>query len=262
MNWPPDIKISDGYAHCGLSRYRPIEDVQQIMKRFGVRRSVLVQHLREYDNSYIERIVAANPETFAGVMHLDVETPNVLQQLDELGQRGHFRGIRLLAPTLETHLEIWQRAAQLNLHIVIYDEPTLAHRAQQLAQFANEHPHTQLILSHLGMLDLAETPGYSNHKEICDLGNLSNVLVQLSGFHMFAKPPYEQLVPVVKSLVEAFGPQRLYYGSNYPVMKDEVVYGQEIALLQTGRLGVPIDDIEWVMAKTADQLWFDRTPTS
>ena len=42
-------QIVDAYSHCGISKYRPVENVQDIMRRNGVARAVLVQHLGEYD---------------------------------------------------------------------------------------------------------------------------------------------------------------------------------------------------------------------
>jgi hypothetical protein len=35
----------DGYAHCGLSKYRPVEDVLDVMRSAGVDRAVLCQPL-------------------------------------------------------------------------------------------------------------------------------------------------------------------------------------------------------------------------
>jgi len=85
------MDIIDGYCHCGLSKYRPIEDVNLVMNRFGVSRAVLVQHLGEYDNSYIGQVITAQPHRFAGVMLVDVNGD--LSALELAG----FKGVRLLA---------------------------------------------------------------------------------------------------------------------------------------------------------------------
>ena len=54
-------EVVDGYCHCGTSKYRPIEDIGKVMGRFGVSRAVLVQHLGEFDNRYIERVAGEDP---------------------------------------------------------------------------------------------------------------------------------------------------------------------------------------------------------
>ena len=249
--------VVDAYCHCGLTKYRPIGDVKRVMERFDVSRKVLVQHLGEYDNTYIQNIVAVEPGRFAGVLLVDVDDPTAGDQLDCWAASNAFRGIRLLARSLATHPGIWEQAAGLGLVFVIYDEPTLASYAEQLDTFAVQHPATPLVLSHLGMPDRVEAPGFPSHGKIMSLAARPNVFVQISGMHMFAKPPYDELVPLIAQLVECFGPNRLVYGSNYPVMKDDAVYEAEQDLVRTGRLGIPLEAVEQVMGGTARQLWFD-----
>ncbi|HUE16056.1 MAG TPA: hypothetical protein VMR25_17935, partial [Planctomycetaceae bacterium] len=61
------MEIVDAYAHCGLSKYEPIEKVREVMAAAGVSRAVLVQHLGEFDNSYIGPVVQSDPQHLAGV---------------------------------------------------------------------------------------------------------------------------------------------------------------------------------------------------
>ena len=68
------MNITDGYSHCGLSKWRPLEDVDRVMDRFHVERAVLAQHLGEFDNTYIEMVVRARPERFAGVFLVDTDS--------------------------------------------------------------------------------------------------------------------------------------------------------------------------------------------
>ena len=43
----------DAYVHCGQSKYEPVESVLATMSVANVDRAVLIQHLEEYDNSYL-----------------------------------------------------------------------------------------------------------------------------------------------------------------------------------------------------------------
>ena len=255
-------EIVDAYCHCGLRKYRPIADIRSVAARFGVSHIVLVQHLGEYDNSYIEDIVADEPERIAGVLMIDVEDPAASDQLDQWTRRNVFRGARFVAGTLATHPDLWNQAAALGLNLVVFDQPTLAPHVDRLTRFAGEHPDTSLVLSHLGIPDCDEAPHFRSQERILSLARHANVFVQISGMHMFGDPPYTPLVPLIEQLVEAFGANRLLYGSNYPVMKDETVYGQELELLRTGRLGVPVAYVEDVLANTARHLWFQAAVVS
>ena len=252
-------EIVDGYCHCGLSKYEPIEVVREAMDRLGIARNVLVQHLGEYDNNYIERIVAESPERYAGVMLIDAEASRAVETLKYWAGKGVFRGLRMMARTVRSHAELWDCAAELGLNIVVYDEPSIAPYAQQLAEVAERQPNVRLVISHLGMLDPAEFPGFQSHREILELSGLDNIYVQLSGFHMFGEVPYKPMVPIVEGLVESFGPKRLLYGTNYPVPEDELICRRELELICSGKLGVGGEALPQVLSRTALDLWFERS---
>lgn len=250
--------IIDAYSHCGLRKYRPIEDVRAVADRFGVARTVLVQHLGEYDNTYIGGIVAAEPGRFAGVFVIDTDSPGASQALAREAEKGVFRGIRLLAHTLEDRPELWDQAARLGLNIIAYDQPTLAEHADLLADFLRRHRETRLVLSHFGVLDQRIAPKFPDYGRILSLAEHPNAFLQISAMHMFAEYPYVELVPLVEQALDAFGASRLLYGSNYPLIGEDALCGRELSLLLEGRLGVPLDAVEQVVRGTARDLWFDR----
>lgn len=251
--------LIDAYAHCGLRKYRPIEKVRAVADRFGIARTVLVQHLGEYDNSYIGGIVAAEPDRFAGVCVIDTDAPAACGTLAREADKDVFRGIRLLAHTLGTRADLWEAAAQRGLNIIAYDEPTLAPHADLLAEFLHRHRETRMVLSHLGVLDRSIAPRFPDYDRILSLAEHPNAFLQISGMHMFAEYPYVELVPLIERALEAFGPQRLLYGSNYPLIEEDALVGRELALLLEGRMGVPLDAVEQVVRLTAHDLWFDRS---
>ncbi len=51
------MDIIDAYAHCGIRKYKPYEELDAAMKAGGVSKCVICQHRGEYDHSYIESIV-------------------------------------------------------------------------------------------------------------------------------------------------------------------------------------------------------------
>lgn len=189
---------------------------------------------------------------------IDTEDRAAVDQVAYWAGKRVLRGIRLVLQTLETNPEIWEKAAQSGLNILVFEQPAIAPRADSLAAFARGHPDTRLVLSHLGMPDCGKAPDFRADERILALADNGNMFVQISGMHMFGRAPYAGLVPLITRLVECFGPERLLYGSNYPVMETEAVYGEELSLLRAGRLGVPREAANQVSAGTAKSLWFDR----
>ena len=251
------VRIVDGYCHCGLRKHRPVEDVRRMMERHNVERAVLVQHMGEYDNSYIEQAVRADPERFAGVLMVDVDRDDRQETLGYWVEKKVFRGIRMVARTLETHAALWEQVARSGLHVVLYQEPTIAGCVESLSAFAESYPQTHLILAHIGRLDPAESPRFESFDRVLSLAQRPNVFLQVSGMDAFAEPPFTELAPLVSAGVEAFGADRTFYGTNYPACRSEDAYGQDIDLLLTGRLGVQQQYLEQVACGTAQRLWFD-----
>lgn len=234
--------MTDAYAHCGLRKYKPVEDLDAYMERHGVSRTVLAQHLGEYDNSYIESVVKARPKRFAGVFLVDLTDAKAADEVRRWKETGAFRGIRFPSESLLTHAALWQWAAQLGLHFVVsapFPKPVV----DALATFASHNPRTQFTLTHLG------TPALAARR---------NVHVQISGMHKVGKPPYTELIPQIRELHRRYGAERLLYASNFPVMETEAVYAAEIDLLRSGRLGIPEKDMTLVMNSNAGRMWFSR----
>ncbi len=249
-------EIIDGYRHCGLSKYRPIEDVRDNMDALEISRAVLAQHLGEFDNTYIADIVAGEPDRYAGVMLIDVDGANPDEQLTALAATGIFRGSRFRAETLQSHPAIWDLAADLGFNIVVHAEPTIAVYTNEIAAFVQRHAQTNLVVTHLGIMDPEAASRSDCHERIASLANQPNVFMQLSGFHMFSRPPFNDLLPLVERIIESFEPGRLLYGSNYPLPTDLSVCRAELDLLHSGHFGVPAEAVHQIMYRTAWDLWF------
>ncbi len=250
-------EITDAYAHCGMRRYKPLAELKRVADRYGVARTVLVEHMGEFDNSYIGAIVHEQPDRFSGVFLVEMDAPDASATIANWASTGNFRGIRMLAPSILSHLALWEYAAELGLHFVV-SGPFPAEQAVAIGRFAETHPKNMLQLTHLGSPDVADSPGFASLAPLLGLSSAKNVHVQVSGMHQLSKAPYADLVPAISRVYEAFGRERVLYGSNFPVMVEDSVYGLEIALLQAGKLGIPTDAIPAVMDGNARRLWFNR----
>ncbi|MCL4795151.1 MAG: amidohydrolase family protein [Bryobacteraceae bacterium] len=244
------MDITDAYAHCGLRKYKPYQELDRLMRAAGVKRAVLVQHHGEFDNSYLEAIVRREPARFRGVYLVDTDARDAMDEITRWAGRGWFRGIRFRADTLPKRRSLWDWAATLGLHIVA-DRPVDG-VAEELSQFAADHPRNSLVITHMAWAGGSEAA--------LALAARPNVFVQVSAMHSYGSMPYVELRPWIDRLYSAFGRTRLLYGSNYPVMGEDVVYQQEIKLLREGRLGVPAADAAAVMDENARRVWFEGMP--
>lgn len=246
----------DAYVHCGLSKYKPLPEVERAMRLARVDRAVLVQHLGEFDNTYIQKAVTKNPEKFAGVFLVDYTQDSIYNELRRWANTGRFRGVRFLLESLELNPLLWQEAVNLNLNIIVYEPEGIAKGFNLLKNFLKKNPTATMILSHLGVPNLKTDPEFIQHGSLYQLSEYQNVYFQVSGMHMFCPYPYNLLWPVIKQGLDSFGAERMLWGSNYPVLGNDEDYVREVELIRSGGLPIPKSEIHRVMNGTAVEVWF------
>jgi L-fuconolactonase len=243
----------DGYSHCGISKYRPVEDVLAVMESAGVERAVLCQHLGEYGNRYLAEVVSRHPEKFAAICLVDPASPTAAADLEKWHSAGKFRGVRLLAQWLQ-HESLWSRAVDLGLTLVLYVPNGTAAVAPAVRKFANAHPGARIVMTHLGNPVLQD--GKPADTELLQLADIPGVFVQLSGLSQFCEHPHPELDGLIRQVIRDFGAPRVYWGSNYPVCGDDAEYRRDLRLITSGKWDLTAEQIEWITERTAEGLWF------
>lgn len=244
----------DGYAHCGLSKYRPVKDVLAVMRGAGVGKAVLCQHLGEYNNEYLAEVVASHPATFAAVCLVDPTGPTAVCELEKWHSTGRFRGVRLLAEWLCDYESLWGRAVELGLTFVLYAPQGTAAAAPAIAQFLAANPSARMVVTHLGNPELRD--GRLVETELLRLAALEGLFIQLSGLSQFCEYPYVELHEYIREIIREFGASRIYWGSNYPVCGDEASYRRDLLQVVHGEWELTTEQRQWITAGTAARLWF------
>jgi predicted TIM-barrel fold metal-dependent hydrolase len=248
--------IIDAYAHCGISKYLPLPEVLAVMQKADVEKSVLCQHLGEYDNGYLAEVVAQHRDRFAAACLVDPDQPNAVEELRRWNATSCFRGLRLLGDWLARNPGLCLEAIDLGMNLVVYTPEGIAGSMPHILNLVQQRPNARIVLSHLGNPKL-ENGQLVGSSEILALATEPGIYVQVSGFGMFCDYPYTALTELITQVVRGFGPQRLTWGSNFPVCGDWQAYCRDLALVKSGAWGLEPEGVEWVVAGTAQRLWFD-----
>ena len=86
-----------------------------------------------------------------------------------------------------------------------------------------------------------------------------NTHVKISAFYALGKKqsPYLDLIPMIRRLVDAYGPQRLMWASDCPFQVDPGHNYQESVDLVTKHLEfLSAEDRNWLMRGTAERFYF------
>jgi predicted TIM-barrel fold metal-dependent hydrolase len=245
------------------------DELLAVVEPHGVDRVVLIQHapLHGYDNTYVLDCAKTRPNTFSVVAMINERTPNLKERLRDLRDQGA-RGIRigptkhadrtlnvdppnwLKAPGMQS---LWKHAAELNVAICPLLSPAFL---PSLDPMCAQHPDTTVVIDHFGRIEM----GNEQHEAwLTALAKHPNVYLKVSAFKNFGdkQAPYDDLVPLLRLVIDAFGPDRLMWGSDLPYqLNDGNNYEDAIGLLQTGLAGLSERERQAILQRTANKLFF------
>jgi L-fuconolactonase len=247
------------------SKERPVTPAGLIaaMDEAGVEKAAIVQSSTCYgfDNSYVVDSIAQFPGRFTGVGSVDMLQPDAPERIRQWVKLG-ISGLRLFTGGSTAAFDpsalddrrsfpTWELCSELGLSMCIQTDPV---GLTQVAGLAKRFPNVPIVLDHLGRPDVTDGPPYKRASSLFGLAPFENVFLKLTprifGDVRKGEASAETFFP---RLAEAFGSNRLAWGSNFPAsekrMKDNLVVAQNcLACLSAG-------DQSWIFAKTARRLY-------
>jgi len=112
---------------------------------------------------------------------------------------------------------------------LVYDILIFARQLPEAIRFVDRHPNQSFVLDHIAKPDIQHDGFASWNASIRELARRENVVCKLSG--MVTEADYKtwtptQLQPYIDTVLEAFGPKRLMFGSDWPVLTVAATYPQ------------------------------------
>jgi L-fuconolactonase len=102
---------------------------------------------------------------------------------------------------------------------LVYELLVRPHQLQAAIDVTRALPELRFVLDHGGKPDVSSAPTDSWGRALASLAALPNIVVKLSGLTSEAPPDWtpESLRPFVDALLSSFGPERMMFGSDWPV---------------------------------------------
>jgi L-fuconolactonase len=231
-----------------------LDDLLALMDRHGVARAALIQPGNYgFDAGLIADIVARYPQRFIGLGMVDPTQPDVADRLSMWVEERGLVGMRVLgrwvdAPYMETY---WRRAAELQASLSFI---TGAIDLAPLAHLLDRLPATPVVIDHLGHRRFSDR---AHCQQLLDLARYPHVYVKWSGLYATsAEPfPHHDADWFLQATLEAFGPKRLLWASDFPYIVATDGYGPSLDLCRRGLSFMTDDDRAWVCGKAAATLW-------
>jgi 2-pyrone-4,6-dicarboxylate lactonase len=197
----------------------PKEKLFALRDFLGISRNVIVQATcHGKDNSaLVDALAAANGRARGVAILAETITDRELCELDAAGVRGvRFNFLKRLVDA--TPLQLFERIARkvtaLGWHIVIYLE---AKDLEELIPFLSGLPGP-IVIDHMGRPDIREDingPAFRRFTEF--VASRPDIWVKVSCPERLtlSGPPYDDVVPFARTLVEQF-PTRVLWGTDWP----------------------------------------------
>ncbi|MCP4784627.1 MAG: amidohydrolase family protein [Fuerstiella sp.] len=237
--WQLDLPFNYGWLHA--EQHAPIcrsylpADLQPHLKACGIDKSVFVQTQHDVaENRWVLKLAEQN-DFIAGVVGwVDLASDKCEEQLAEFKDHPKFVGIRhvvqdepdddfIIQPDILRGLKVLQK------HGVPYDLLFYTKHLKHAVALGQTLPELPMVIDHLSKPEIKDqvTAGWAD--DLKAAAECPNIYCKLSGMVTEAdwknwKP--SDLKPYVETALEAFGPERCMYGSDWPVCELAATYEQ------------------------------------
>lgn len=214
---PPDL--------AAIHRDFTLDDLAPVLAAGGIDGTVLVQTLEDEAETDAMLALAARAPVIRGVVGwTDLKAPDAPARIARLARDPHLKGLRpmlqdnpddswiadpLLAPAVDAMVA----------HDLAFDALVRPRQLDALLTFATRHPTLRIVVDHGAKPEIAAggTPGW--RKAMAALAARPNVRCKLSGLLTEAGTRGAEAVrPCAEAILDLFGPARVLWGSDWPVL--------------------------------------------
>jgi L-fuconolactonase len=198
----------------------------------------------------------------AAVVLVDPVSPDGPQRLEHYVKDWQVCGLRMqgriskLGPFDDpATTPLWTKAADLGLTIDVNATHAEYVRVEKRVR---EFPHTPFVLDHCGYISGDLAPETPTVEPVLRMARYPNVYAKLTFFGLASRGayPFEDVHWMGRQIIDAFGPERCLYGSNFP----KAQYDPKLTYTQTVQLFAEVMDLSAaerasILGGTAEKLW-------
>jgi L-fuconolactonase len=202
------------------------DDLTALLRQNGVAATVLVQSMpNEADTAFMLELAARHTFIGAVVGWTDLKAPDAPARIAAMAVHPKLRGLRPMLQDLEDDDWIDDPALTPAVDAMLYhglsfEALVLPRQLPALLAFARRHPTLPIVIDHLAKPAMDGAPDARWLDDMRSLAALPRVECKLSGMVTEAGRGWhvERLQPYARHVLQVFGPQRVMWGSDWPVL--------------------------------------------
>jgi predicted TIM-barrel fold metal-dependent hydrolase len=248
---PGDVHLPEPFGY---------EDLRIEMAQAGIDRAVLIPPGWEGDrNDFVIEAASRHPDRFAAMGRIAIEDPRSIALMPDWKRQPGMLGIRLSFQKDHNRHRLkdgtadwfWPVAEQFGIPVMVFapDQPAA------IREIAVNHPGLALIIDHMGLLREQDAAAIAVIERIIPLADCPNLYVKVSSVPLYSSEPYpyRNLHEPLRRLIDAFGPQRSFWGTDitriWSRLSYRLSYRQCVTLFTEQLDFLSDDDLEWVMGR-------------
>lgn len=232
------------------------EEMLGWMDRAGVHRAVIVPPSWEGDRNDLAIAAAlAHPDRFAVMGRFNPDAPDAcetlqgwLEQPGMLGIRFAFHLPALQQPLIEGRYDwVWGAAEALDIPLMILVRQAMI---PEIDAIAARHPGLRIVMDHMALTaGEPEEAAFRDFDRLLTLARRPNVAVKATALPKYTDEqyPFLRIQEHVRRVHQAFGPKRLFWGSD--ITNSRVSYRQHIDMWLHEARWLPEEDKAWVLGR-------------
>jgi len=253
--WPtPEVQV--------INRTFEFSELEPQLQMHGVDRTVLVQAADSFQDTEAMLAVARRWPRVAGIVGwVPLEHPaDAAQAIDRYSQEPTIVGVRHLIHNEPDPDWVLKEGVLHSLGLLAEAGLTfdvvavLPRHLEHVCTIARRHPNLRIVIDHLAKPPIASGTMEPWHGLLTVAAAHSNVYAKLSGLNTAAdweSWSAADLQPYVDVGLELFGPERLMFGSDWPVSLLAGDYAKVVAAARTALAGLSSAEQEQVWGRTA-----------
>jgi len=233
---------------------RPLLDAQRIDQCVAVQ-----ARTSEQETDFLLSLATENPWIVAVIGWVDLRAGDVEQRVERWSGSRKLVGFRHVLqaeqiPTGGPDAAFSRGVSVLQKRDLIYELLLRSSQLHAMADFCREHDSYWLVLDHLGKPNIRDGAYAQWRRDVQPIAALPHVVCKVSGMVTEAmdadskfKP--EDLTMYLDAVLDLFGPERLMFGSDWPVCLLAAPYAQVVGIVE-----------QWaakLSASERDALWGD-----
>ncbi|WP_054939483.1 amidohydrolase family protein [Paenibacillus ihuae] len=216
-------------------------DLEPQLQKHGISHTIVVQAAPTVEETEYILELSKHADSIAGVIGwLDLESPLFKTQYRQLCDHPKFTGIRVMIQEMDNsgillstpYIEALSYLAEEDLPV---DLLVLADQLPQLIALLERVPGLRGVIDHLAKPPIASGRLEPWRSHMAEIAQHPGIHCKLSGMVTEADPQgwtHEDFTVYVHEMLDLFGPERLLFGSDWPVCLQAATYDEVIDVLR------------------------------